>query len=86
MRHLGLLQRFPWNMTGWKNWVQKLLNDRMDKLFNNPEVPNQTNQIQTQMMIERGNPLSGVTQGPRKVEDNVPFSGDWNKFFSWRSC
>ena len=23
--HLGLLQRFPWNMIGWKNWIQKLL-------------------------------------------------------------
>ena len=46
------------------------------------DVPNQTNQIQTQMMIERGNPLSGATQGPRKVEENFPFSGDRNKFFS----
>ena len=31
------------NMTGWKNWVQKLLNDQRDKLFNNPKVPHQTN-------------------------------------------
>ena len=43
MRHLGLLQRSPWNMTGIKNWAQKMLNDQVDKLFNNPEVPNQTN-------------------------------------------
>ena len=29
----------------------------MDKLFNNSTAPNQTNQLQTQIMIERGNPL-----------------------------
>ena len=44
----------------------------MDKLFNNPKVPNQTNQIQTQIMIERGNPLSGATQGPHQVEEKRP--------------
>ena len=36
-----------------KELVQKLLNDQMEKLFNNPKVPNQANQIQTQIMIER---------------------------------
>ena len=35
VRHLNLLPRSPWNVTGWQNWVQKLLNDPMDKLFNN---------------------------------------------------
>ena len=30
-RQLGLLQRFPWNMTGWKNWVQKLLDNQKEK-------------------------------------------------------
>ena len=44
--HPDLLQRSPWNMIGWKNWVQKLLNDWMDKLFNNSKVSNWTNQIQ----------------------------------------
>ena len=45
-----------------------MFNDKMDKLFNNLKVPNQTNQIQTQiMMIERGNPLFAVTQVTRKV-------------------
>ena len=72
VRRLGLLPRSPWNMTGWRNWVQKLLNDRMDKLCNSLKVPNLTNQIQTQIMIERGNPLSGATQGPRKVEEKRP--------------
>ena len=47
------LQRFPWNMTGWKNWVQKLFDNQREKLFNNPKVPNQANQIQTQIKIER---------------------------------
>ena len=62
LRHLGLLPRFPWNTTGWKNWVQKLLNDQMGKLCNNSKVPNWTNQIQTQiMMIERWNPLFAET-------------------------
>ena len=38
MRHLVLLQRFPWNMTGWKNWVQKLLDKQ--KSTNQPTQPN----------------------------------------------
>ena len=33
----------------------KLLDNQMEKLFDNPKVPNQTNPIQTQIMIERGN-------------------------------
>ena len=32
-----------------------------------PKVPNQVNQIQTQIMIERGNPLFAATQVTRKV-------------------
>ena len=43
MRHLGLLQRSPWNMIGWKNLVQKLLIDQREKLFKSPKVPHQTN-------------------------------------------
>ena len=35
------------------DWVQKLLNDRMEKLFNSSTVPSQANHIQTQIMIER---------------------------------
>ena len=45
-------------MTGKENWVQNMLNDQKDKLCNNPEVSNRTNQFQTQVVIERGNPLS----------------------------
>ena len=37
-------------------------------------------------MIERGNPLWAATQEPRQVQEDVPFSGDRNEFFSWRSC
>ena len=53
MRHLVLLKDFLKH--DWmKELVQKLPNDQMDKLFNNLKVPNQINQIQTQiMMIER---------------------------------
>ena len=46
-------------MTGRENWVQKLLNNEKEKLFNNPKVPNQANQIQTQIMIEKGQPVVG---------------------------
>ena len=31
-------------MTGKENWVQKMLNDQKDKLCNNPEVSNRSNQ------------------------------------------
>ena len=41
MRHLDLLRRFPWNMTGWKNWVQKLL-----EVVKTHNKPNQKPKIQ----------------------------------------
>ena len=63
MRHLGLLQRFLWNMTGWKIWVQKLLDNQKEKLFDNLKVPNQAHQIQTQIMIERRNLLFAPQRG-----------------------
>ena len=65
--HLDLLQRSPRNTTGRKNMVQKLLDDQMEKLCNNLKVPNQANQMQIQIMIERWNPLFAVTQVTRKV-------------------
>ena len=79
-------------MTGRENWVQKMLNDQKDKLCNNSKVPNKTNQLQTQIMIERGNPLlEPIERATRcwnrpkdrvKWKKNVPFSGDRNTFFS----
>ena len=54
------------NMVGWKNWVQKLLNNQMEKLCNNPKVANQDNQIQTQIMIERGNALFALKEEQEK--------------------
>ena len=73
MRHLGLLQRSPWNMSGRENWVQKLLYDQMDKLCSNTKFPNQTNQLQTQIMMrEQGNPLLQPTQGSFHVEEKRP--------------
>ena len=52
-----------------------MLNDQRDKLLQTiKKVPNQTNQIQTQIMtIERGNLLLELTQEPRKVEEKRPF-------------
>ena len=34
-----------------------MLNDQMDKFCSDSKIPNQTNQFQTQIMIERSNPL-----------------------------
>ena len=68
-------------MIGRKKWVQKLLNDQRDKLCNNFKVPNRTNQFQTQIVIERGNPLLEpierenplfeLTQEPRKMKEKT---------------
>ena len=63
MNHLDRLRRFPWNMTGWKSWLQKLLDNQREKLFNKPKVSNQANQIQTQIMIERRNPFIRPQRG-----------------------
>ena len=63
MNHLDRLRRFPWNMTGWKSWLQKLLDNQRENLFNKPKVPNQANQIQTQIMIERRNPFIRPQRG-----------------------
>ena len=52
--------------------VLKMPNDQKDKLCNNLEFSNRTNQYQTQIMIERGNPLLEATQGSRQVEENRP--------------
>ena len=63
--HLGLHQRSPWNTNRKEKWVQKMLNDQKDKLCNNPEVSNRTNQFQSQVMIERSNPLlEPITEQP----------------------
>ena len=69
-------------MTGRENWVQKLLDNQKEKLRDKQKVPNQTNQLQTQIMIERGNPLLEPiergnpllkpTQGSRQVEEKRP--------------
>ena len=42
----------------------------MEKLFNNPKVRNQANQIQTQIMIERRNPLFALKEGKRPTLAN----------------
>ena len=60
--HLGLHQRSPWNTTGKENWVQKMLDDQKEKLLDKQKVPNWSNQLQTQIMMERGDPLFAVMQ------------------------
>ena len=47
-----------------------MLNDQ--KLGNYLEVSNRTNQLQTQIMIEWGNPKLELTQEPHKVEEKRP--------------
>ena len=64
MRHLDLLRRFPWNMIGWRNWVQKLLDDQKEKWLDKQQVPNQPNQSQIQITIERGDPLCAQKTRP----------------------
>ena len=72
-RHrLGSHQRSPWNTTGKENWVQNMLNDQKDKLCNNLEVSNRKNQFQTQVVTDRGNPLSELTREPCKMEEKSP--------------
>ena len=79
MRHLGLLQRFPWNMTGGKIWVQKLLDNQNEKLRDKQKNPYQANQIQTQIMIERRSLLFALKK-------ERPILRNRSTFFSWRSC
>ena len=58
--------------TGKENWVQNMLNDQKDKLCNDLEVSNRTNQFQTQVVTDRGNPLSELTREPCKMEEKRP--------------
>ena len=46
-----------------------MLNDQKDKLCNNLEVSNRTNQFQTQVVTDRGNPLSELTRESCKMEE-----------------
>ena len=83
--HLDLHQRSYYATNGQRNWVQNMLNDQKDKLSNNPEISNRTNQFQTQiMMIERSNPLSELTREPWKMEESPVVKR--LKIFSWRNC
>ena len=60
------LRRFPWNMIGWRNWVQKLLDKQ--------KSTNQPNQTQIQFMIERGNPLWQKTRPVRVLRKSIHVS------------
>ena len=52
-----------------------------EKLFNNPKVHNQANQIQTQIMIERGKPLFALKQEqPKHVSFMRPRTSTLNPF------
>ena len=67
MNHLDRLRRFPWEMIGWRNWVQKLLDKQKEKLLDKQKAPNQPNQTLIQIMIERGDPLFDWTTRPVRV-------------------
>ena len=56
-------------MTGKENWVQKMLNDQWEKLCNNPKVTNQTCKFETQIMIERSNPLLEPIETGQPVDE-----------------
>ena len=43
MNHFECLRRLPWDMIGWRNWIQKLLDKR--------NFPIQANRTRTQIMI-----------------------------------
>ena len=48
MRHLDFFQRVPLNISGWKNWIQKLLEVK---------TPNKSNQNQNPI-VKNGRPVS----------------------------
>ena len=76
MCHLGLLQRFPSKIIGWKNWVQKLL-----EVVKTPNKPNQRPQIQLSRTVRP------VGQQPftQKIEKDVLFGRDGTKNSSYKS-
>ena len=47
-----------------------MLNDQKDKLCNNLEVSNRTNQFQTQVVTDRGNPLSKRVKPQTRSSDD----------------
>ena len=57
--HLGLLQRFPWKIIGWKNWIHKLLEAA--------RTPNESNQNQNPNYQERRD-LSVSNRSPRRLK------------------
>ena len=80
-RHLGFLQRFHWNMIGWRNWFQKLFDNQREKLLNKQKVPNQANQIQIQIMIEKGDPLFAQRERPvLRKSKHVSLVKAWTSF------
>ena len=70
MRHLGLLQRFPWKIIGWKNWVQKLL--EVVKTPNRPNPKPKTQLLSTERPVESCVPVSGERLDQDKdADENV---------------
>ena len=74
--HLGLRQRSPWNTTGWKNWVQNMLNDQKDKLCNHLEVSQSNQPIPNPSRDRTGQPVVRTDRTRQTVvethTDNVP--------------
>ena len=69
MRLLDLLWRFPWNMTEWKNWVQKLL--EVVKTPNKPNQRTKNNNCKNRETCLAEQPSGSVNRTP----SHVTFSG-----------
>ena len=68
--HLDLHQRSPWNMTRWKNWVQKMLNDQRDKLCHKSSRWNQP--IPSPDHDRKGQPVVGTDRTVQPVDGTNP--------------
>ena len=67
-------------------WVQKLLDNQKERLLDKHNVPNQANQIQTQIMIERGNMLLAFKEERsilRKSKHVLFVKKLWNTIERW---
>ena len=67
LHHLGLLQRFLWNMSGRENWVRSCSTSRRRSCSTIKKGSHQANQIPAQIMKVRRMPLFVVMQITRQV-------------------
>ena len=69
--HLGLLQRIPLKIIGWKHWIQKLL-----EVVETPNKPNQKPKIQ---LLEQEYPWVS-DRSPRRSKKDVLFGRESTKY------